>query len=209
MLDMRRSIFLAPLARASARRVATGFRAAQVHGRCGAAHENRAIFQNVPAVAACLPGAELIESRDDGVQRGRVGVSLGPFKASFEGEATITADPATHSGHVEGRGVDKRGGSHSRISLEYRLSEQAGGTRVDIDVDLTLSGPIAQFGRTALVTETANVLIADFARNLEDRISVSSQTAENMAQRTNRISILAILLGAAWRRIKTLFGHQN
>jgi carbon monoxide dehydrogenase subunit G len=166
-------------------------------------------FQNVPAVAACLPGAELIESRDDGVQRGRVGVSLGPFKASFEGEATITADPATHSGHVEGRGVDKRGGSHSRISLEYRLSEQAGGTRVDIDVDLTLSGPIAQFGRTALVTETANVLIADFARNLEDRISVFSQTAENMAQRTNRISILAILLGAAWRRIKTLFGHLN
>jgi uncharacterized protein len=42
---------------------------------------------------------------------------------------------------------------------------------VDIDVDLALSGPVAQFGRTGLVTETANVLIAEFARNLEDRVS--------------------------------------
>ena len=40
---------------------------------------------------------------------------------------------------------------------------------MDIDVDLALSGPVAQFGRTGLVTETANVLIAEFARNLEDR----------------------------------------
>jgi carbon monoxide dehydrogenase subunit G len=109
-----------------------------------------AFFQDVPAVASCLPGAELVESRDDGVQRGRVGISLGPFKASFEGEATIKTDPATRSGHVEGRGVDKRGGSHSRMTLDYRLNDDAGATRVDIDVDLTLAGPIAQFGRTDL-----------------------------------------------------------
>jgi carbon-monoxide dehydrogenase small subunit len=166
-------------------------------------------FQDVPAVAACLPGAELIESRTDGVQRGKVGANLGPFKASFEGEATITADPATRSGHVEGRGVDKRGGSHSRMSLDYRLSEQAGGTRVEIDVDLTLSGPIAQFGRTGLITETANVLIADFARNLEDRISASARAPENVARRAHRIDFLTILLGAIWRNIKMFFGRQN
>ena len=99
-------------------------------------------FQDVPSVAACLPGTELIESRHDGVQRGKVAASLGPFKATFEGEATITSNPVTRSGHVEGRGVDKRGGSHSRMSLDYRLAEQPGGTRIDIDVDLTLSGPI-------------------------------------------------------------------
>ena len=127
----------------------------------------------MPAVASCLPRAELVEFRDDGVQRGSLRSSLGPFKASFEGEATIKTDPETRSGHIGVRGVDKRGGSHSRMTLDYRFNERAGATRVDIDVDLTLSGPIAQFGRTGLVTETANVLIADFARNLEDRISTS------------------------------------
>jgi carbon-monoxide dehydrogenase small subunit len=168
-----------------------------------------AFFQDVPAVASCLPGAELVESRDDGVQRGRVGISLGPFKASFEGEATIKTDPATRSGHVEGRGVDKRGGSHSRMTLDYRLNDDAGATRVDLDVDLTLSGPIAQFGRTGLVTETANVLIADFARNLEDRISTSARTAGNVAQPAKRINVLAILLEAVRTRIRILFGRQT
>jgi uncharacterized protein len=106
-----------------------------------------AFFQDVPAVASCLPGAELVESRDDGVQRGRVGISLGPFKASFEGQATIKTDPETRSGHVEGRGVDKRGGSHSQMTLDYRLNDDAGATRVHIDVDLTLSGPMDELIR--------------------------------------------------------------
>ena len=44
-------------------------------------------FQDVPAVAACLPGAELIKSAPDGTQRGKVRVNLGPFKAKFVGEA--------------------------------------------------------------------------------------------------------------------------
>lgn len=166
-------------------------------------------FQDVAAVASGLPGAELIESRGDGVHRGKVAASLGPFKASFEGEATIKADAATRSGHAEGRGVDKRGGSHSRMSLDYRLTEQAGGTRVDIDVDLTLSGPIAQFGRTGLVTETANVLMADFARNLEERISTPAPAAESMAQPARRINVLAILLGAIWSRIRSLLGRPT
>jgi len=95
------------------------------------------------------------------------------------------------------------------MSLDYLLSEQAGGTRVDIDVDLTLSGPIAQFGRTALVTETANVLIADFAHNLGDRILVSTGTPENVAQRATQINFLTILFGAIWRNIKMFFGRQN
>jgi uncharacterized protein len=130
-----------------------------------------AFFQDVPAVADCLPGAELLETTKDGAQRGKVSVTLGPFKAAFEGEAKITADRARLHGHVEGRGVDKRGGSHSKMSLNYQLSERHGTTLVDLDVDLVLSGPIAQFGRTGIVTEATKVLIGEFAHNLEARLS--------------------------------------
>jgi carbon-monoxide dehydrogenase small subunit len=167
-------------------------------------------FQDVAAVAACLPGAELIESRHDGVQRGKIAANLGPYKATFEGEATITSDASSRSGHVEGRGVDKRGGSHSRMSLDYRLTEQPGGTRIDIDVDLTLSGPIGQFGRTGLINEAAKVLISDFARHLEDRMSaVSTPIPENVAPRANRINVLALLLETMWRKIKIFFSRLN
>ena len=83
------------------------------------------LFQDVPAVAACMPGAELTENKGDGVYAGRVGIKLGPFGASFEGEAQVTADPASFVGRAEGRGIDKKGGSRSR-SASTRISSLPG-----------------------------------------------------------------------------------
>jgi uncharacterized protein len=164
-------------------------------------------FQDIPAVAACLPGAELVESKPDGVQRGKVKVNLGPFKATFEGEAKVTTDPTTRSGHVDGHGIDKRGGSHSRMALDYRLKEVGNSTQVDIDVDLTLSGPIAQFGRVGLVTEVANVLIGEFTSNLDGRLSQSPEPSRvNAAPRQKQLSAWSILVAVIRNRLKMLFG---
>jgi uncharacterized protein len=174
-------------------------------------------FQDVPAVAACLPGAELLGSGGDGVHRGKVAVKLGPFKAAFEGEAKVSADPLTCSGHVEGRGIDKRGGSHSRMQIDYKINDADGATKVDLDVDLTLSGPIAQFGRTGLITEAANVLIADFVRNLEARLAIAApantgapsepQPKPQARPQSTQLSVFAILLAAIRARLRTLFGR--
>ncbi len=168
-------------------------------------------FQDVPAVATCLPGAELTGSDAGGVHRGKVGVRLGPFNATFEGEAKVIADPATQSGHVEGRGVDKRGGSHSRMTMDYKVADLGGSTRVDLDVDLTLSGPIAQFGRTGLVTEAANVLIGEFARNLEGRIGTADQagaaTAGTQAPSPpQQINALSFFFAVIRNWLRRLFG---
>ena len=130
-----------------------------------------ALFQDVPVVAGCMPGAELLADKGNGAYQGRVSIKLGPFGASFEGEAQVTPDPATHSGHVEGKGTDKRGGSRSKLIMDYRLGEVPGGTKVDVDADIQLVGPIAQFGRTGIVTETANVLIRQFVQNVEQKLA--------------------------------------
>ena len=130
-----------------------------------------ALFQDVPVVAGCMPGAELLADKGNGAYQGRVSIKLGPFGASFEGEAQVTPDPATHSGHVEGKGTDKRGGSRSKLVMDYRLAEIPGGTKVDVDADIQLVGPIAQFGRTGIVTETANVLIRQFVQNVEAKLA--------------------------------------
>ena len=135
-----------------------------------------ALFQDVPAVAACMPGAEFLADKGDGVFTGKVGIKLGPFTASFEGEAKVVTDPANHSGHVEGRGTDKRGGSRSKLVLDYRLSEVPGGTNVAVDADIQLNGPIAQFGRTGIVTETANILIRQFVQNVEAKLAETAPT---------------------------------
>ena len=125
------------------------------------------LFQEIPTVASCMPGAELTEDKGEGLYGGRVGIKLGPFGASFEGEVRVAPDEATHSGRAEGRGIDKKGGSRSKLEMDYRLHETTGGTRVDIDADIQLAGPIAQFGRVGIITETANVLIKQFAANIE------------------------------------------
>jgi carbon monoxide dehydrogenase subunit G len=137
-----------------------------------------AFFQDVPAVARCMPGAELLEDKGDGLFAGRIKVRLGPFGANFEGEAKVTADPATRSGHVEGKGVDRRGGSRTRMVMDYRLQPIGDGTEVTVDADVTLAGPIAQFGRTGLIQETANILVQDFVSALERKLAAGSAAGE-------------------------------
>ena len=60
------------------------------------------LFQDVPSVAQCLPGATLEESKGGGVYEGKISVKLGPISATFEGEAKISADPANHTALIDG-----------------------------------------------------------------------------------------------------------
>lgn len=151
-----------------------------------------ALLQDIPTVAACMPGAELTEDKGDGNYAGRINIKLGPFSAAFEGEAKLTQNETERTGHLEGRGLDKRGGSRSKLVLDYKLTEAAGGsTRVDIDSDVQLSGPITQFGRTGVITETAGILIEQFAKNVEAKLA-ALPLAKSAA--SNKISVFGILL---------------
>jgi carbon monoxide dehydrogenase subunit G len=175
-----------------------------------------ALFQDVATVAGCMPGAELLADNGNGAYVGRVGIKLGPFTASFEGEAQHTVDPPNHSGHLEGRGIDKRGGSRSKLVLDYRLAEVAGGTKVDIDADVQLVGPIAQFGRTGIVNETTNVLIRQFAGNVEARLTALpsgsaaiSESAKRPASDGNRIGAFRLLGAVIASFFRRLFGRPT
>jgi carbon monoxide dehydrogenase subunit G len=161
------------------------------------------IFQDIPAMADCVPGATLLEDQGDGIYRGRIQSKLGPFSASFEGEAVVKQDEARKSGHVEGKGVDKRGGSRSKLVLDYRLEPVGTDTRVTVLADVILSGPIAQFGRTGLVNESANILIREFVVTLEKKLSADTGSAAMKAPELKGFSLLAKSL-IAW--IRHLFG---
>jgi aerobic carbon-monoxide dehydrogenase small subunit len=74
---------------------------------------------------------------------------------------------------ILGAGRDRLGASRASGELEYRLSAEQGGaaTRLDITVRALLLGPLAQFGRSAIVTDLAARLSEVFARNLERRLA--------------------------------------
>ncbi len=130
-----------------------------------------ALFQDIPTIAGCMPGAELTRDNGDGSYAGSVSIKLGPFKAAFEGEVRHQPDPAHFSGTAEGRGIDKKGGSRSRMTMNYALADRGEVTDLSLEADIQLSGPVAQFGRPGIVTETAKLLIQQFVKNVEAHLT--------------------------------------
>lgn len=140
-------------------------------------------FHDIPRVAACLPGAEYLGPVGEGKHSGKVSSKIGPFQASFEGEADVSYDDATKTIKADGKGVDRKGASRGKMVMNCRLEPDGEGTKVIVDTDLQLSGTIAQFGRTGIITEIANVLVADFVRNAEAEMApAASAPAEAGAQ---------------------------
>jgi len=171
------------------------------------------LFQDVPELATCLPGAELTGNLGEGVYSGQIAAKLGPMTANFEGQATVTADSAAMSGTVDGKGVDKRGGSHGQVKVVYSLQEMAdGGTRVTVDSDVILSGAAAQFGRTGLIKEMSRRLIAEFVQCLEAKLAAETEeeAAEISAGEVKGLSLFfSSLLSSAAKFFKRLFAKGD
>ena len=161
-------------------------------------------FQDVPSVAQCMPGAELTEDRGDGTYMGKVAVRLGPMTAGFEGQATVGADAATRTGHISGKGVDRRGGSRGQVNVEYSVTEIDGGSAVSVDADIKISGAAAQFGRTGLINQISQRLIQDFVKCLEAKLLAEDQAAaaEIEADDVKGISLVASTVASG---VKSLF----
>jgi carbon monoxide dehydrogenase subunit G len=159
-------------------------------------------FLDVPAVARCLPGAELTEDRGDGRYAGKMAVKLGPITAGFECEATVTTDAATWTGIIDGAGIDRRGGSRGRARVAYALAANGAGTDVTIDSDITLSGPAAQFGRTGLIEEVSRRLVAEFARCLEAQ-SAAATPEDAASVHAADVQGVPLLLSSAWKALRS------
>lgn len=180
-----------------------------------------ALFQDVPALAECMPGASLTEDKGDGVYAGQVAIRLGPFTAAFEGEATHRADPKARTGHADGKGFDRKGGSRSKLSMDYAVRGSGDGTEVNVDAEVQLSGPIAQFGRAGVIEETANLLIGQFVTNIENKLASERgpqdpQDAEEKTTKTddtapadNAVNGLALLRMIITGYIKKLFSASR
>ncbi|MDE0133799.1 MAG: SRPBCC domain-containing protein [Acidimicrobiaceae bacterium] len=132
-------------------------------------------FGNVPQVAACLPGAELSTDLGDDRYGGTVSIGLGPIKLDFDGSAEITdRDPDARTISVSASGTDRKGRGQATLALDASLAPTAGGTAVDVAMDLQLSGPAAQYGR-GLVGDVTAVLLEGFAANVQNRLAAIAE----------------------------------
>ena len=125
-----------------------------------------AALQDLPRVAACLPGVELVDYAGGDHVNGRLAVKIGPINAAFAGEADVTREPQARRAVIRGTGRDQRSGSRATGTLAYVVVAVPQGSRVDVTLDFSLTGTLAQFGRSSLVKAFVSRLIAAFADNL-------------------------------------------
>jgi carbon monoxide dehydrogenase subunit G len=147
-------------------------------------------MNDVYFVAQCLPGASIVEDLGEHRYKGRMSVKVGPMAAAFDGEVTVDSQPSEWTAIVSGKGADARSSSRATGTMTYRLSEGGtpGATRVNVASDINLAGPLAQFGKGAVMQEVANRITAEFVRNFEQSLSAVPEAGQAGAPETSNVN---------------------
>ena len=95
-------------------------------------------FDDIPQVAACLPGAEMTEDLGDDTYRGKVAIRMGPVKMQFAGTATIKErDESAKRIVVDAAGAEEKGRGQAAMLVTAHLVPVGRGTKVEVVQDLT------------------------------------------------------------------------
>jgi hypothetical protein len=169
-------------------------------------------FDDIPQVAACLPGAKLDQDLGGGKYKGGVAISMGPVRLNFGGTADIVSkDDANKKIVVNAAGADEKGRGNASMSVSAKLTPRGGGnTKVDVAMDLQLSGAAAQYGR-GMISDFTAIMMRDFAANMADRIN-RLQRGETMEQinasaGSNSVGGIALAMRAARLALARVFGR--
>jgi hypothetical protein len=137
-----------------------------------------AYLSDLNKVAPCLPGAEILEAVDDKTFRGAIKMKLGPFSAQFNGEVVIEhMDAAAREIRMVGKGKDASGTGSASMTISGKLTALPdGGTRMDSESDLIVSGKLAQFGAR---------MIEDVSKSMFDKFT-DTFTSELEAEVTGK-----------------------
>lgn len=155
------------------------------------------VFDDIHLLARCIPGAELTAELGEDTYAGRVRLSVGPVKLTFQGIARILEhDRASGRMRVQAQGQDT-GGAQTHADIELRTETGSDGTVLHTDAKVYLTGRIAQFGRT-LAGDVSRRMFEQFAAAVAET-ATSGQTPERPAKPP---SATKLLLGTLLNRIK-------
>ena len=165
-------------------------------------------FDNIPLVAACIPGADLTNQVSEDEFHGGVVISAGPVKLEFGGVVKVVSrDNAKKVLVLDGAGADKKGRGSAQTTLTISLTPMGASTKVNISMDLTISGAAAQYGR-GLVQDVTGVLVNQTAGSMKARITAIAEGRDPMAVGGPKAaSGLAIGLTAFSRAAKRVFAR--
>lgn len=121
-------------------------------------------------VAPCVPGAQITEIVDDTHFKGTVKIKLGAVQMQYRGELAMEPDQEARTITLRAKGTETRGSGGASGTFTTRLTDSAdGGTDVEIQTHVDVTGRVAQFGR-GIMQDVSNRLIKEFASCLEQKL---------------------------------------
>jgi len=136
-----------------------------------------AALLNPEVLMACVPGAkEVTGSPDDGFEA-IVTQKVGPVKATFKGQVTLSDMVENEKMTIAGEGKGGAAG-FAKGGAVVTLSESEVGTLLSYDVEARVGGKLAQLG-SRLIDGFAKKMADKFFTNLQEVLSPVEDVAEN------------------------------
>ena len=129
-------------------------------------------------VVDCLPGAQLLEQKDDQTFLGAIKVKVGPLSMSYKGQAKFTElNEQTHQVRMVGDAREVTGSGSTKVSMLSTVVPLAsGGSEVSVNADVELAGKIVQFGR-GMIEEVSRQMFRQFSTCVKQHLEITEDPA--------------------------------
>jgi uncharacterized protein len=180
-----------------------------------------ALMLDPARVAPCIPGAEVVGSRDDGGYDAKVTVKVGPMKMSYAGVvAIVDHDDSRRTASMRARGAEARGQGNVDATMRMAVADRdGGGSHVEVSTEMQVTGRVAQMGQ-GIMQDVAVRMIGEMARNMEALLAPAASrpavaNGSPAPDETDRASAagpikgFSLIVGVLGDRIRRLFSRSR
>ena len=158
-------------------------------------------------VVQCLPGAELLELREDQTFLGAIKVKVGPLSMSYKGQGKFTEiNEETHQVRMVGDAREVGGSGSTKVSMLSTVAPLAGGgSEVLVNADIDLVGKIVQLGR-GMIEEVSRQMFRQFSSCVKQHLEIPEEPqAQKVEPETKSVSGISLAFHALWAIIVRFF----
>ena len=136
------------------------------------------ILSDPRQLSELLPGAEITEQIDDTTYEGGMTVKVGPLVAAYTGTVSFMLNEEERSAVVRARGQGKAGMGTAEMTMNSRVAELPdGGSEVTMESDVTVTGILAQLGRS-MTQVVSKRMLQEFVARLTSALENEAKEAE-------------------------------
>ena len=128
----------------------------------------------------CIPGCQSVERTAENEYSATVTAKVGPVRAKFSGQVTLSNIDAPNGYRIAGEGSGGVAG-FARGGADVTLQDAPEGTTLSYAVDAQVGGKLAQIG-SRLIDSTAKKMAGDFFRTFGEVVEDAAEHTESMGE---------------------------